>query len=177
MGTEGIKDLAVQFDLEKLKRPNEFGKIYRFCRLAFWGKSNAEYNNEELIKLLIEIKAAEKKEDLFIAIVIKNKDNSSICLSGSSTRISLEQGINIVSLKVPIDLLEEEIYRLHIEIISFDQYGRSMTYDNPFISFPFKVNKSRDNYIWPIRYYGHVREQGIIAEVLEGNRDNSFDDS
>ena len=67
---------------------------------------------------------------------------------------------------VPIDLLEEDMYCLHLELVSFDEYGISMTYDNPFTTFPFIVNKKTDRYIWPKQYYGNVREQGVSAERI-----------
>ena len=103
---------------------------------------------------------------MYIAIVIKKTDDTTICISGISQPIVLDEGDNAVRVRIPIDLLEEDAYRLHLELISIDEYGKSYTYDNPFISFPFKVTKTEDRYIWPTKYYGNVREKGITAEIL-----------
>ena len=95
--------------------------------------------------------------------LIKNKTDQHFDPSGVETTV---KGDNKLHVKIPIDLLEEDLYRLHLELISFDEYGSSLTYDNPFVSFPFKVNKKTDRYIWPKQYYGNVREQGVSAERI-----------
>ena len=166
LGQEGTDVFNTQYELDTLKRKKQFGSKYRFCKLAFADRSKAEYDNQERINLDIQIRASEKIKDVAISIIIKTKDNSDICLSGISQMISLEKGMNNVAVCFPIDLLEADSYRLHMELIAFDQYGHSFTYDNPFVSFPFLVNKVEDHYIWPIKYYGNVRVQGIKAEVV-----------
>ena len=158
--------MKVFYPLEDLKRPGSFGRDYRFCELHFTDKEKAEYLDTELLNITVKINAKEKGEGLYIAAVIKNKDNTRICLSGISQSFALEQGANTVHVSIPLNLLEEDLYRLHLELIAFNVYGKSFTYDNSFTSFPFQVNKSIDTYIWPIEYYGNVREQGIIAEVI-----------
>ena len=166
MGSEGIEKYDVHYELENLERRSQFGTVYRLCELAFANKYKALYSDNELMELHIKISAHNRNDNMFIAIIIKCKDNNTICISGISQRIVLEEGYNEIKVDVPVDLLEEDSYRLHIELISFDQYGRSFTYDNPFISFPFKINKTEDKYIWPIKYYGNVRQQGIVAEII-----------
>ena len=166
MGKEGTDELKTQFELETLPRPHSLGSKYRFSSLSFLDKNKAEYNSDEDLNLALTLRAKEINEKLYIAIVIKNKDNSCICFSGISTFFVLEKGNNRILLRVPLKLLEEDTYRLHMELISFDQYGRSFTYDNPHISFPFRVIKTADNYIWPIKYYGNVRVEGITANVF-----------
>ena len=166
LGKEDIDELRTNYQLDSLKRPSSFGAQYRFCKLTFLDKGKADYYNNEILSLLIQITANENNNEMYLAVVIKNKDNSAICISGISQKISIKQGRNDIRLSVPIDLLEEDLYRLHLELISFDQSGRSFTFDNPFISFPFKVNKSTDVYIWPIKYYGNVRIQGIKAQII-----------
>ena len=166
LGREGTDVLKNQYELDSLNRRKPFGTKYRFCKLVFANKNKAEYGKQEHITLNLQIRASEKVDGVAISIIIKTKDNSNICLSGISQMISLEKGMNNVIVAFPLDLLEEDSYRLHLELIAFDQYGHSFTYDNPFVSFPFIVNKVEDHYIWPIKYYGNVRIQGISAKVM-----------
>ena len=154
------------YELESLKRPYGMGTYYRFCGLTFEHKESAEYSDNEIINLLLDIDAQRKDDDLFIAVIIKNKDDTGICFSGISQKITLLEGGNRVSVRIPVDLLEADTYRLHLELISFDRYGKSLTYDNPFVSFPFKISKSGDSLIWPVKIYGQVRPHGLTAEVL-----------
>ena len=166
MGSADLGTFDTRYEVEHLPRKGQCGKIIRLCELTFLQKNNTQYFEGESIALLLNIKAKTAEDNFFIAIVIKNKDNSEICVSGVSQKIAIKCGVNSVKVKVPIDLLEEDNYRLHIELVSFDEHGRSFTYDNPFVSFPFRLNKKGDHYIWPIKYYGNVRQQGIEAEIV-----------
>ena len=165
LGIDNDDGFNIHFELDSLERPNSYGTTYRFCSLDFVNKNKAEYSNNELIELRINLRAKYINNKLCIAVVVKTRDNNSICFSGISPFFSLYQGNNQVEVSVPLNMLEEDSYRLHIELVSFDAYGKSYTYDNPFISFPFKVTKKDDRYIWPIKYYGHVREKGILVHV------------
>ena len=154
------------YELEHLRRPGVFGTLFRFCELSFLNKDKAEYDSGEEIELSLKINASREQDGLYIAVVIKRADNTTICISGASQAFSLALGDNAVNVRIPIHLLEEDLYRLHLELVSFGEYGNCLTYDNPFISFPFKINKTADNYIWPKQYYGNVREQGVYAERI-----------
>ena len=154
------------YELESRKRPGQLGTIHRFCVLDFLNKEKAAYDNLKKIELNLQIKALRDQDGMFIAVVVKKMDNTTICFSGLSQEFSLDKGSNKLHVTVPIDLLEEDMYCLHLELISFDEYGISMTYDNPFTTFPFIVNKITDRYIWPKQYYGNVREQGVSAERI-----------
>ncbi len=163
---EKTEIFSVHYKLENLHRPADFGSVFRFCELSFVGKSKAEYNNNETIDLHIKFSSSRKQDGLYVAAIVKNEENTSICVSGISKELSFDQGNIAVHVSIPISMLEENVYRLHLEIIAFGKYGQSYTYDNPFISFPFRVNKTTDQYIWPRKYYGSVRIKGISAEII-----------
>lgn len=166
LGIEGTTVYKTHYELEHLERPNDFGKRIRFKELNYYQKKVAQYTEKEVMDLKIEFIADEGNENLYIVVVIKSKDNSSICMSGISQKILFKEGINTVNLKIPLDLLVESTYRLHLELVCIDPYGRSRTLDNPFISFPFKVNGAINSIVWPTRYYGWVRQEGIKAEII-----------
>lgn len=169
LNTEGSNVYKTHYDLVNLKRPGLFGTRVRFCELSYIKKSIAQFTNNELLEIALKFTANENN-NLYIAVIIKNNDNSSICISGISQKIMFEKGINYVNLKVPLTLLVENTYRLHLEVVSIDEQGRSHTLDNPFISFPFKIYSTESTIIWPIRYYGNVRVNGITAEIRHNRK-------
>ena len=163
---KNVEGAYTHYELENLKRPGLLGTIHRLRVLDFLNKDKAEYDNRERIELNLQFQAQREQDGLFIAEVVKKADNTTICVSGLSQEFSFAKGDNKLHVKIPIDLLEEDFYRLHLELITFDEYGSYLTYDNPFVSFPFKVEKKTDRYIWPKQYYGNVREQGVSAERI-----------
>ena len=165
-GTCGDDSLNTRYQLGELKRRGQCGMRMRFMELSFLNKESAVYNNTETAEILLRFRSDTDADDLFIAAVIKNRDNSSICVSGLSQKFSCSKGDNKIAVKIPLDLLEEDYYQLHIELITFDRNGNSLTYDNPFISFPFRILKTTDRLVWPVRYYGNVRQWGITAQVI-----------
>lgn len=165
LGTEGTDIYKTRYELESLKRPGHYGETIRFCELSYKNKNSAQYTQHESIDLIIHFKSDVRWRDLYIAAVIKNKDNSAIYVSGISQQIGFEKGNNTVELSIPTDMLVENTYRLHLELLSIDQYGKSVTLDNPFISFPFMVIRAANTEIWPVKYYGSVRIDGINALV------------
>ena len=164
---KNVEGAYTHYELENLKRPGPMGTIHRLCTLDFLYKNKAEYDNLEKIELELQYQALRDQDGLFIAVVIKKADNTTICISSLSQEFSFVKGENKLRVKIPIDLLEEDLYRLHLELVSFDEFGSCLTYDNPFVSFPFKVNKKTDHYIWPKQYYGNVREHGVSADIID----------
>lgn len=165
MGIKNTDNLGVYYELDSLERPVSFGNRYRFCEMLFTNKQVPVYSDNELIKFSVKVKASETNDNIYMAVIIKNKDNTSICVSGVSGKMSLKNGENVVEVRIPTAMLEEDVYRLHIELITIDGYGRCITFDNPFISFPFRIEKTKQNIVWPIKYYGNARIDGVVAEA------------
>lgn len=157
-------DLKVEYMLDEYIRPFGLGEIARIKCLSFLEKEKAEFYNHEIMKIAIEVSSKKKIDKISIAIIVKDRSNSKIWISGISKTVKIWPiENNSIILSVPISMLEVDHYMLHMELIAFDDSGNGVVYDNPFRSFVFQVKKENDNYYWPSKYYGNVRISGISA--------------
>ena len=120
------------------------------------------------MKVKTSIHANKPMRECHVSFVIKDKSNSDKLLSGMSKEFDLVQENNDVVIQIPLALLVSDVYNLHVEILTFDQNGNSFTYDNPCFTFLFVIEEKNENYVWPKKYYGHVRIGDVETELNTG---------
>ena len=168
----GVSDddgFKTDYELSHFVRPHAYGTDVRFTKLQFHGKQRALYADNENMKVKILILSNKQMNACHVSFVVKNKSNTDKLLSGMSKEFDLQQGSNKVVIQIPLYLLVTDIYQLHIEVIAFDQNGNSFTYDNPFTSFPFAVEEKDEKHVWPKKFYGNVRVNDVVTELIAVN--------
>ena len=135
-------------------------------KLNLLNTENNVFSEGDVIDLNIEVESKKNAENMSFMFIFQNLDDTRVGMS-ESNEFSLHEGINNISLKVPLDCLINEEYKVEISISQYRD-NHHMRCDCAKEAFFFRIytkeNKLKaDN--WSPTNWGRMRGKPIKAEV------------
>lgn len=164
-------ELASRYDFENVKRPSpDHGSNLFVHSFEFLGRKEPVFKSKEEMKFRVSYSSKQDIDELRVYFTVNYIDSTPIGTVQSPSFGSIKSGERRrcdFSMKMP-DLVDGDYY-FYLDIFSMNEHGYRVSYDHPDKKIYFKIldNEIVESTVWPRRWWGSIRFEGLDAGQAE----------
>lgn len=164
-------ELASRYDFENVKRPSpDHGSNLFVHSFEFLGIKEPVFKSKEEMKFRVDYSSKQDIDELRVYFTVNYIDSTPIGTVQSPAFDSIKSGERRqcdFSMIMP-DFVDGDYY-FYLDIFSMNEYGYRVSYDRPDKKIYFKIldNEIMESTVWPRRWWGSIRFEGLDAGQAE----------